>query len=89
MASMTPRRRQVLAAIDTLRRQLGYSPTVREIGQAVGLASSSTVHRYIDTLHQLGLVEHKGLPRTLRLTEAGRRELEEETRADQGATRAG
>lgn len=78
MASMTPRRRQVLAAIDTLRRQLGYPPTVREIGQAVGLASSSTVHRYIDRLQRLGLIAHEGLPRTLRLTEAGRRELERE-----------
>lgn len=35
---MTPRTRQVLAAIDTLTRQAGYPPTVREIGQAVGLA---------------------------------------------------
>lgn len=78
---MTPRTRQVLAAIDTLCRQIGYPPTVREIGQAVGLASSSTVHGHIDKLQRLGLVAHAGLPRTLRLTEAGRRALEREAQS--------
>lgn len=76
--ALTPRTRQVLAAIDALTRQLGYSPTVREIGNAVGLASTSTVHGHIDRLQRLGLIAHEGLPRTLRLTEAGRRALEQE-----------
>jgi len=44
MTDLTPRQRQVLEFIDAEVRHRGYPPSVREIGEAVGLSSSSTVH---------------------------------------------
>jgi len=37
-------------------REKGYPPSVREIGEAVGLASSSTVHGHLDRLEKKGLI---------------------------------
>lgn len=34
----------------------GYPPTVREIGEAVGLASSSTVHSHLERMERDGLI---------------------------------
>jgi len=36
-----------------------YPPTVREIGKAVGLSSSSTVHAYLQRLEEQGFLERK------------------------------
>ena len=41
---LTKRQSQILEFIDSAIREKGYPPTVREIGQAVGLNSPSTVH---------------------------------------------
>src|SRR5262245_45288052 len=41
---LTDRQRQVLDFIDAEVRERGYPPSVREIGEAVGLSSPSTVH---------------------------------------------
>jgi DNA-binding transcriptional ArsR family regulator len=41
-------------------RGLDYSPTVREIGKAVGLSSPSTVHAHLATLERKGLIERHG-----------------------------
>jgi repressor LexA len=66
----------LLPVIDQLTQQAGYPPTVREVGQALGLRSSSTVHHHIHKLVELGLAQMRpDLPRTLRLTEEGRRQL--------------
>jgi repressor LexA len=46
----------------------GYPPTVREIGEAVGLSSSGTVQWHLDVLRQQRLLEGSG--RTLRLVKA-------------------
>ena len=35
----------------------GYPPSVREIGKAVGLKSTSTVHGYLNKLEELGLIK--------------------------------
>lgn len=53
---LTDRQRQVLDFIkaDTLRT--GYPPTVRDIGAAVGLSSSSTVHAHLEALESKGLI---------------------------------
>lgn len=46
----------------------GYSPTVREIGQAVGLKSTSTVHAYLVRLKEKGLITvYPDAPRTIRI----------------------
>ena len=50
----------------------GMSPSVREIMEAMGFKSTSTAHRYIETLVREGLIEKTGnLNRTLRLPNCG------------------
>jgi repressor LexA len=51
---LTPRQQRVLATIKDAIEQKGYPPSMREIGQAVGLTSSSSV------AHQLRSLEEKG-----------------------------
>ena len=54
MSDLTPRQRQVLEFIDADVRRRGYPPSVREIGEAVGLSSSSTVHAHLAALEEKG-----------------------------------
>jgi len=51
---LTPKQAAILAVIKKSIRQKGYPPSVREIGQAVGLSSSSTVHGYLKKLEEKG-----------------------------------
>jgi repressor LexA len=51
---ITPRQRQVLDFIEQQMRERGYPPSVREIGEAIGLTSPSTVHSHLNTLQRLG-----------------------------------
>jgi repressor LexA len=51
---LTPRQQRVLATIKDAIEKRGYPPSMREIGQAVGLTSSSSV------AHQLRVLEEKG-----------------------------
>ena len=53
-AGLTPRQRKVLEVIRAWVERHGYPPSVREIGDAVGLTSTSSVH------HQLRTLERKG-----------------------------
>ncbi len=53
-APLTPRQQQVLEFIDEEVRRRGYPPSVREIGEAVGLSSSSTVHAHLGALQDKG-----------------------------------
>lgn len=53
---MTPRQRRILEFIRGRVREHGYPPTVREIGEAVGLTSSSSVHAQIANLQRKGLL---------------------------------
>src|SRR6266545_5743192 len=52
--SLTERQRQVLEFIDRETRERGYPPSVREIGDAVGLTSPSSVHSHLRTLERRG-----------------------------------
>jgi repressor LexA len=56
MEQMTPRQRRILEFIRQTVRERGYPPTVREIGEAVGLTSSSSVHAQIANLQRKGLL---------------------------------
>jgi repressor LexA len=56
MTDLTDRQRQVLEFIDTQIRERGYPPSVREIGEAVGLSSSSTVHAHLAALQDKGFL---------------------------------
>ena len=51
---LTARQRQILDVIEVNMRQHGYPPSVREIGESVGLTSPSTVHSHLATLERLG-----------------------------------
>src|SRR5215813_13189333 len=53
-ARLTARQRQVLDFIDERTREQGYPPSVREIGEAVGLSSPSTVHAHLAALQDKG-----------------------------------
>jgi repressor LexA len=74
---VTDRQRAIL---DYLRRfvdEHGYPPTVREIGEAVGLRSPSTVHAHLAQLERAGLLRRDPTkPRAIELTDRRREELE-------------
>lgn len=50
MSSLTEREQQILDYIKKAVDEKGYPPSVREIGQAVGLNSTATVHSYLKRL---------------------------------------
>ncbi len=69
---LNDKRRQILEFIAKATEDHGYPPTVREIGEAVGLKSSSTVHFHLKILTELGYLTRDGsLTRALRLSEEG------------------
>ena len=53
-AALTGKKRDILDFISQQLRERGYPPSVREIGLAVGLTSSSTVHAHLASLQRLG-----------------------------------
>jgi len=53
---LTIRQRQILECIEQNMRDKGYPPSVREIGEAVGLTSPSTVHNHLNNLERLGFL---------------------------------
>ena len=54
--ALTPRQREILNVISTSMQERGYPPSVREIGEAVGLNSPSTVHNHLNTLQKMGFL---------------------------------
>jgi repressor LexA len=54
--SLTKRQQEIIDFIKRYSAQHGYPPTVRDIGKAIGLASSSTVHAHLANLEKLGLL---------------------------------
>src|SRR5881397_3692616 len=67
---LTPRQRRIVDFIANTVRDRSYPPTVREIGEAVGLTSSSSVHAQLANLERKGLL-HKDptKPRAMALSE--------------------
>jgi repressor LexA len=53
---MTSRQQEIFQLIKRYASKYGYPPTVREIGKAVGLASSSTVHAHLANLEKYGVL---------------------------------
>lgn len=56
MSKLTPRQQSILEYIQKEVEEKGYPPSVREIGEAVGLASSSTVHGHLARLEKKGYI---------------------------------
>lgn len=54
--SLTKRQQEILDFVRSHVGEHGYPPTVRDIGQAIGLASSSTVHAHLANLEKLGVL---------------------------------
>ena len=66
---LTDRQRQVLEFIDSSVRDRGYPPSVREIGEAVGLSSPSTVHAHLAALQDKGFLHRDAAkPRAIDLS---------------------
>jgi repressor LexA len=55
--SLTKRQQEIFDFIKSYSSQHGYPPTVRDIGRAIGLTSSSTVHAHLANLEKLGLLK--------------------------------
>src|SRR5438552_12115845 len=53
---LTKRQQEIFDFIKKYSAKYGYPPTVRDIGKAVGLASSSTVHAHLANLEKVGLL---------------------------------
>ena len=71
---LTARQRRIVDFIATVRER-GYPPTVREIGEAVGLTSSSSVHAQLANLERRGLLtKDPTKPRAMTLSDANRAE---------------
>ncbi len=63
---LTKRQKEILRFIIGEVRKNGYPPSVREIGQAVGLSSSSTVHAHLTNLEKKGYLKRgQALPRAI------------------------
>lgn len=63
---LTPMRRQILEFIMTCQRERNFPPTIREIGDHVGLKSPATVANHIDVLKAAGYIaKNPQQPRTL------------------------
>jgi repressor LexA len=65
---LTKRQQEIFDFIKRYSASYGYPPTVRDIGKAVGLASSSTVHAHLANLEKAGLLRRDpSKPRALEL----------------------
>jgi repressor LexA len=66
--NLTKRQREIFEFIKGYSASHGYPPTVRDIGKAIGLTSSSTVHAHLSNLEKLGLLRRDPTkPRALEL----------------------
>src|SRR5215207_10744855 len=75
MDELTPRQQRILEHIRRTVQERGYPPTVREIGEAVGLTSSSSVHAQLANLERKGLLKKDPTkPRAMALAEEHRAE---------------
>ena len=85
---LTPVRLRIVRVIEESMRSRGYSPSLREIGDAVGLASTSSVSHQLSVLQAKGyLVREPGRPRTMILRLPGQGDVSTESReAPEGVT---
>ncbi len=76
MKGPSERQLDLLRFTDTFTLQHGYPPSVRELGEGVGLNSSCTVQRHLNALERAGFIRRQDRKsRTLELTESGKRAI--------------
>jgi len=69
---LTKRQREILTYVMTNMQQRGYPPSVREIGTALGLTSSSTVHSHLTALEKKGFIHRDpSKPRAIEILKDG------------------
>src|SRR4051812_12066039 len=72
--NLTKRQREIFDFIKRYSSEHGYPPTVRDIGRAIGLTSSSTVHAHLANLEKVGLLRRDPTkPRAIELLDRARR----------------
>ncbi len=65
---ISPRQEEILLFIQDYYKKNGYPPTVREIGEGVGLLSSCTVHYHLEKLEEKGMIKRsRSKARTIEL----------------------
>ncbi len=73
---LTKRQQEIFDFIKRYSAKHGYPPTVRDIGKAIGLTSSSTVHAHLANLEKIGLVRRDPTkPRALELLVEGAKKV--------------
>ena len=66
--NLTKRQKEIFEFVKRYSAKHGYPPTVRDIGKAIGLTSSSTVHTHLSNLEKIGLLRRDpSKPRALEL----------------------
>lgn len=68
MEPLSPRQRRCLEAVLAHRRRTGLPPTYRELGRALGIASTNGVRRHLEALERKGYVRMRATARGLELT---------------------
>jgi repressor LexA len=80
---LTKRQQEIFDFIRKYSAKYGYPPTVRDIGKAVGLASSSTVHAHLANLEKIGLLRRDpSKPRAIELLDRAVESVRGIVRAD-------
>ena len=77
MKSLSPKQQQIYDVFIQFQSDHGYPPSVREIGEEVGLKSPSTVHFHLKGLEEKGLIQ-KAEGKTRAITVSGARPVAEE-----------
>ena len=60
MARTSDKAQRIIEFVDSFIRENGYSPSVREIGEAVGLRSTASVSYHLQALQEKGLLQSPG-----------------------------
>ncbi len=82
---LTKRQQEIFDFIKRYSARYGYPPTVRDIGKAVGLASSSTVHQHLANLEKIGLLRRDpSKPRAIELLDRAVQEVRNIVRSPEG-----
>ncbi len=87
---LTKRQQEIFDFIHKYSAKYGYPPTVRDIGKAVGLASSSTVHAHLANLEKIGLLRRDpSKPRAIELLDRFDRAVGSAVESVRGIARGG
>jgi repressor LexA len=74
--SLTKRQQEIFDFIKSYSSKHGYPPTVRDIGKAIGLTSSSTVHAHLANLEKAGMLRRDPTkPRALEILDKARKAM--------------